>query len=67
MVNWDTATSMMSKQDFDNLSPCNLGHQYPFVDHTYTVMAFYCLIDDNGDVMLGCCDKYHRTIDVCEY
>ena len=67
MVNWDTASNIMSKQDFDNLSPCNLEHTYPQVDQSYTVMAFYCLIDVNGDVMPGCCDQYMRNIDVSQY
>lgn len=67
MVNWDVSSNTMSKQDFNSLSPCQLTHEYPQIDHSYTVMAFYCLIDANGDVMPGCCDQYNRNIDVSQY
>ena len=67
MVNWDVATNTMSKQNFNTLSPCNLEHQYQNADQSYTVMAFYCLIDSEGNVMPGSCDQYIRVIDVSQY
>ena len=68
-MNWDAAGTMKSKKDFDHLSPCHLENQYPHIDHvvSYNVIAFYCLIDAEGDVMPGCCDKYMRTINVSQY
>ena len=56
----------MEKEKFDHLMNCHKEHQYPSVPANYTIIAMYCLIDDMGHIVQGCCatPAYKRTIHV---